>query len=213
MAAGSAKPLPLPARPMFRPAEKSIHTLPPLDAVRQEFARAAAKAGGPQVPLMDEIAAKDAAAKTAEQQASADLVSKAIAEKLAPLFDAQIAAQADDAYNAAILQNPAAFATMYGREVKAAPSSGGVKLYDNRFPYPVVIVGRASNGANDVTDVRAASVECSAADAPVSFAGVNFRAVLRPGQALYVNVIATTYPANVNFSIIPLRGKASVFGG
>lgn len=215
MAAGS-KPLPLPARPMFRPPATPVHTLPPLDAVRALAADVVKKDAAPPKPLMDEIAAKDAAKKAADAQASADLVAQAIADRLAPVIEQAFGRLADDLYNHAVLTNPAAFVLPNAKASAISLADGTPKLaYTNKDVEPVIVFARAVNAAGNITLVTFSTGNEGTADAQVEAPlpdGVSIGTVLRQGQKLYVAAVGG-YPVTVNITVIRLRGRASVFGG
>jgi hypothetical protein len=212
MAAGSEKPLPLPARPLFRPQARQVHTLPPLDAVRSMVAEATKAPAGPKLGVMAEIAAKDAAQKEADAAAASERVATAIAEKLAPVVEQAFAKLTDDLYNAAVIQNPAAVATTQGRVTNFSVTSTTPRLaYKNDDLGPVMVVVRADG---DVSEILGSSSEFGETQAQMR--GQNqIGVVLQPRQPLFVIVRSANYGAGLNVvvTIIPLRGKATVFGG
>lgn len=126
----------------------------------------------------------------------------------------------DDAYNAAIIQNPVAFAAMRQKEtlnLTEAEAGAGKRLYKNDGGDTVIVYARADNSPNDdVTGVLLSYTQQPTAQAQIEGSYVNMKAsavVLRPQQEVFVNVKATTYPVIVHFTVIPLRGRAAVFGG
>lgn len=130
-------------------------------------------------------------------------VASAVAEALATI--------ADDSYNAAILNNPGAFGTMQGREPSVAiPSESPVLVYRNQHDVPVALTVRADG--QDVSELLASNSSFASTEAQLR--GPNqLTAVLRPMQELWVSVRALNYPVRVVPTVIPLRGKAAVFGG
>lgn len=119
---------------------------------------------------------------------------------------------ADDTYNAAVLNNPSAFAATQGRESSVAVlSEETFRAYRNDLDVPVVVVVRA-DGA-DVAEILASGSAFIGSEAQVR--GQNqITMVLRPRQDAWVSVragFATAVKAIT--TAIPLRGKATVFGG
>lgn len=126
----------------------------------------------------------------------------------------------DDAYNAAIIQNPVAFAAMRQKEslnLTDSEATSGKRLYKNDGGDTVVLYARADNSpTDDVTGVLLSYTQQPRGQAQIEGSYVNMKAaavVLRPQQEVFVNVKATTYPVVVHFTVIPLRGRAAVFGG
>lgn len=132
-------------------------------------------------------------------------VAKAVAEALDRV--------ADDGYNAAILNNPTAFATTQGRDPAVSmPSEAPVLVYrnDDHGEIPVVLSVRVDG--QDVSEILGSNASFNGTEAQIR--GVNqITAVLRPRQELWVAVRALNYPVRVIPTAIPLRGKAAVFGG
>lgn len=130
-------------------------------------------------------------------------VAKAVAEALDRI--------ADDAYNAAILANPTAFATTQSRDASLAiASETAVLVYRNTGLTPVVVVARADGP--DVSEVLGSNASFAGTEAQIR--GQNqIEAVLLPRQELWVAVRALNYPLRLVPTAISLNGKAGVFGG
>ena len=119
---------------------------------------------------------------------------------------------ADDTYNAAVLNNPAAYVATQGRESSVAVlSEAPLRAYRNETDVPVALVLRA-DGA-DVTEVLASGAAFNGNEAQVR--GQNqITMLLRPRQEAWVSVRAGFgTPVRLVTTAIPLRGKATVFGG
>ncbi len=156
--------------------------------------------------------------------ASPEVLAKAVAEALAPAVAIVVQALdrlSDDLYNNAVLTNPAAFVAGRTKEttkqVTAADAATGLALYRNAGNDTVVLYARADNSpTDDVVALLLSYQRMSLAEAQIDGALTNGKAaavVLRPSQEVFVNVKALTYPANVHFTVVPLRGRATVFGG
>lgn len=155
---------------------------------------------------------------------SPEVLAKAVAEALGPAIAIVVQALdrlSDDLYNNAVLTNPTAFVAGRTKEttksVSATDASTGVSLYRNASNDTVVLYARADNSpTDDVVALLLSYQRMGLAEAQIDGAITNGKAaavVLRPGQEVFVNVKAITYPANVHFTVVPLRGRATVFGG
>ncbi len=119
---------------------------------------------------------------------------------------------ADDTYNAAVLNNPSAFAATQGREASVGvPNDATFRAYRNETDVPVVVIVRADG--QDVAEVLGSSANFTGTEAQIR--GQNqIVMVLRPHQEAYVAVRAGFATAvRVITTAVPLRGKATVFGG
>lgn len=156
-----------------------------------------------------------------------DKVSAKLAKELGPKFDRleeSFRRLSDDLYNAALLQNPAAFTLMHGRAGKVSITNASpVLVHDNTENESVVVYARAVNAAGDVQSLYFANTIGVGADleALTEAPDAGGRAggvIMRPGSRLYANVRATTAPSvatpvYIIFTVIRLRGCAGVFGG
>jgi hypothetical protein len=132
-----------------------------------------------------------------------------------------IAGLTDAIYDNAIITHAAAFAAMKQPEKKIsfttmAEANAGKRLYQNNSNETVVIFAHADNAAVDVVDMAISYGARSMVDAQMSATldgKLSAAVVLRPAQEAWVNVRAITMPVTVTVTVIPLRGKASVFGG
>jgi hypothetical protein len=146
-----------------------------------------------------------------KEKEKAPKLSEVVAGAIAKAIEAAFTAQADHLYNAAILTNPATFVTTQRRSgAQAVPSDAPVLVHKNEDLTPVVVVIRA-DGA-DVQEVAVSNAEGAATEAQTRH-GAQVAVLLRPNDAAYVAVRAVAYPVNVVYTVIPLRGRAAVFGG
>lgn len=130
-----------------------------------------------------------------------------VAKALAEVLDRM----ADDAYNTTVINNPVAFALTQGREASMAVASDApLRAYRNENLVPVALVLRADGG--DVSEVLASNSGFTSTEAQIR--GPNqIVTILQPRQEAWVSVRAANYPLRIVITAIPLRGKATVFGG
>lgn len=138
-------------------------------------------------------------------------IAVAVGVQVAQAVEAALGSVADDAYNAAVLNNPLAFALTQPKDASVSVSSeNAVRAYRNLLSVPVAIVIRADGP--DVSEVLASSAAFSGTEAQIR--GQNqIVGVLLPNQEVWVSVRALNYPNRLATTAIPLRGKATVFGG
>lgn len=148
--------------------------------------------------------------ETPEETILRDPVALAIA-RLAAQIAAAHAKLADDIYNAAVIQQPDIFAAMRGPDATLTNANvDDSQPFTNTLDVPVVMVTRADNlPADDVTDVIISRSQSKGADAQMDVGS----AVVLPHQTVWITVKATTYPTRTIITAIPLRGRATVFGG
>lgn len=118
----------------------------------------------------------------------------------------------DDTYNVAVIANPLALAVSFGRETEVAVADATPTLVfaNSELRVPVMVVVTGDNTAHDVSGVQAAGT----AGHPQLTMPQTFTALVRPGQELWVSLFATTYAgATLYVTAVPLRGRATVFGG
>lgn len=138
-------------------------------------------------------------------------IAVAVGVQVAQAVEAALGSVADDAYNAAVINNPLAFALTQSKDASVSVANDtSVLAYRNRLATPVAIVIRADGG--DVSEVLASNASFSGAEAQIR--GQNqIVGVLLPNQEVWVAVRALNYPCRLATTAIPLRGKATVFGG
>jgi hypothetical protein len=125
---------------------------------------------------------------------------------------ARIGSLTDDSFNIAALMNPAALVVAYGRETPIAFASEAMqRVYrNNTLRVPVMAIVIADNDANDVEGLFIAGSEGMP---QVAVPGVSYSALVRPGQELWIGVRAGSYAgAQLSLTLVPLRGRATVFG-
>lgn len=134
-------------------------------------------------------------------------------------FEALLNQLSDDLYNSALINNPSAYVLMYGRAgAKSAADETATLIHENATNEPVVVYARAANAAGDVTALMLATNGGGAAgsvQAQVEGAvgrGPAAAVLLRPGAQLHATVRVMTSPATVIYTVMPLRGRAGVFG-
>lgn len=138
-------------------------------------------------------------------------IATAVGLSVAKAVEAAIDGMADDAYNAAVLNNPLAFALTQSKDASVSVANDTpVRAYRNLNSVPVAIVIRADGP--DVSELLASNAAFSGTDAQIR--GQNqIVGVLLPNQEVWVSMRALNYPNRLATTAIPLRGKATVFGG
>lgn len=138
-------------------------------------------------------------------------IAVAVGMHVSQAVEAALDGVADDAYNAAVLNNPLAFALTQPKDASVSIASDTpVRVYRNTHLVPVAIIIRADGP--DVSEILASNASFAGTEAQMR--GQNqIVGVLLPNQEVWVSVRALNYPNRLATTAIPLRGKATVFGG
>lgn len=202
-------PTPLPIRPLVDVrARRLIDLRPP-----------AARQGPPKHEhLVEKVNREEAEKLDLAERIRIGRTAKAIGKHFAAALAAMLDRLTDDTYNAAVMANPAIMVASHGKAqvVQATAVDTAVKVYHNRMMVPVVVYVRADNANHDVIGISATTSDGKYLEGQVQ--GTNAIAcLLRPAQALFVNVNASTIdgsnPVTLTVTSMALRGKAGVFGG